>query len=188
MPQLFRRILVPHDFSEHATRALKVAGDLAAMHRGRINVLHAIPPFVPVGAFPGGEVPIWIPPDDLVVSHRRRLNALATRVLARSRVPFQCHVSQGDPLQEILAAARKADLIVMATQGRTGLSHLVIGSVAEKVVRHSPVPVLTLRPAARAATSRRAASKATRAATLRKRATGRASRQAASRKTTRTRS
>jgi nucleotide-binding universal stress UspA family protein len=52
----------------------------------------------------------------------------------------------GNPLQCILAAARDVDSIVMATVGRTGLAHFLIGSVAEKVVRHSPVPVLTIRP------------------------------------------
>jgi len=54
----------------------------------------------------------------------------------------------GDPLQRILAAARDADSIVIATAGRTGLSHLLIGSV-EKVVRHASVPVLTIRPPAK---------------------------------------
>jgi nucleotide-binding universal stress UspA family protein len=55
-------------------------------------------------------------------------------------------------------AARGADLIVMSTMGRTGLSHLLVGSVAEKVVRHAPVPVLTLRPAG-ARKARRGASR-----------------------------
>jgi len=70
-------------------------------------------------------------------------------------------------------AARAADSIVMATLGRTGLAHLVIGSVAEKVVRHSPVPVLTLRPSAiRSALRRRRGGtrkKTARAATARRR-------------------
>jgi nucleotide-binding universal stress UspA family protein len=55
----------------------------------------------------------------------------------------------GHPVERILDAARRADTIVMATAGRSGLAHLVIGSVAERVVRHAPVPVLTIRPAAR---------------------------------------
>ncbi|TMB48311.1 MAG: universal stress protein [Deltaproteobacteria bacterium] len=65
----------------------------------------------------------------------------------------RCRVVLGDPLQRILAAARDADSIVIATAGRTGLSHLLIGSVAEKVVRHAPVPVLTIRPPAKRRTS-----------------------------------
>jgi len=54
----------------------------------------------------------------------------------------------------ILAAARGADSIIMATHGRTGLDHILIGSIAEKVVRHSPVPVLTIRPTVQAKAKR----------------------------------
>ena len=66
-------------------------------------------------------------------------------------------VTVGHPANEIVRAAAKADTIVMATMGRTGLGHLLIGSVAEKVVRHSPVPVLTMRakPGRRAGKRRR---------------------------------
>ncbi len=148
MPSLFRRILVPHDFSEHATKALRLAAELAAKHRGRLAVLHAITPFTPVTAFPAAEEMAWIPPADMVSEERRRLEALVTKTLARCRVRANVRVVIGDPFQRIVEAARTADLIVMATAGRTGLSHLLIGSVAEKVVRHAPVPVLTLRPAA----------------------------------------
>jgi len=55
----------------------------------------------------------------------------------------------GDPFHRIADLARRVDLVVMSTASRTGLAHLLIGSVAEKVVRHSPVPVLTLRAAVR---------------------------------------
>jgi universal stress protein A len=149
MPSLFRRILVPHDFSDHATRALRLAAELAAKHRGQLTVLHAITPFSPVSAFPAAEEMAWIPPADLITEERRRLEALVKKMLARRRgVRAAVRVVIGDPFQRIVDAARNADLIVMATAGRTGLSHLLIGSVAEKVVRHSPVPVLTLRPSA----------------------------------------
>ena len=145
MPNLFQKILVPHDFSEHATRALRLATDLAARHRGRLLVLHAITPFTPVSAFPAAEEMVWIPPADLVANERRRLDALVKRAL-KGRVRADVRVIVGDPFQQIVAASRGTTLIVMATAGRTGLSHLLIGSVAEKVVRHAPVPVLTLRP------------------------------------------
>jgi nucleotide-binding universal stress UspA family protein len=58
----------------------------------------------------------------------------------------RCHVVAADPLTAILAQAKRADLIVMTTLGRTGLGHLLMGSVAEKVVRHATVPVLTVHP------------------------------------------
>ncbi len=68
-------------------------------------------------------------------------------------------VELADPLTSILAAAKSADLIVMTTLGRTGLGHLLMGSVAEKVVRHATVPVLTVHPktAARLTRGRRTA-------------------------------
>jgi nucleotide-binding universal stress UspA family protein len=145
MARLFRRILVPHDFSEHATRALKVAADLAAAHRGRLVVLHVVVPFSPATGLPPVEGAVWIPPADLIASARKRLETLVARAVGRRARLARCEVVIGDPYQRIVHAARGADAIVMATAGRTGLSHLLIGSVAEKVVRHSPVPVLTLR-------------------------------------------
>jgi universal stress protein A len=153
---LFRRILVPHDFSDHATRALKTAVELAKASRGRIEVLNVVVPFTPVTALPPAEATAWIPPIELVNDQKRRLEGLVARVVkGRGRPPVGCRVVVGDAYQRIMAAARGADLIVMATAGRTGLSHLLIGSVAEKVVRHSPIPVLTLRAKASRRRARR---------------------------------
>jgi nucleotide-binding universal stress UspA family protein len=146
---LFRNILVPFDFSDAATAALDVAADLAARHRGSLTVVHVIAPVYPVSGFAGaGELPVWVPPEDLRAETRARLEAVVARKLGRRRTRATCRVLVGDPYRSIVDAARRADSIVMATLGRTGLAHLVIGSVAEKVVRHAPVPVLTLRPAA----------------------------------------
>jgi nucleotide-binding universal stress UspA family protein len=154
MAQLFRRILVPHDMSEQATSALKVAVELAAESKGKVFVLHALPPFQPVGGgMAVGEIPIWFPPDELVAQEREQLQGLVAHEVGKSGVAYECAVEVGDPYTEIIAAAHKADVIVMATTGRTGLAHLVIGSVAEKVVRHSPIPVLTIRPSPARSTS-----------------------------------
>ena len=149
---LFRRILVPHDFSEHATRALALATKLAREHRGRLLVLHVITPFHPTTAL-AEEAIAWVPDGDLVAGERRHLEALVARTVTGPKAPaVTCKVEIGDPFARIVDAARHADAVVMATAGRTGLSHLLIGSVAEKVVRHAPVPVLTLRPARTRAT------------------------------------
>ena len=142
---LFRRILVPHDFSAHADRALDLAARLAKEHGGRLLVLHVITPFHPVTALPEAGV-AWIPETDLIASERRRLEALVGRaVRGKNAPPVACRVVIGDAFHRIADAARDVDSIVMATAGRTGLAHMVIGSVAEKVVRHAPVPVLTVR-------------------------------------------
>jgi nucleotide-binding universal stress UspA family protein len=142
--KLFRRILVPHDFSEHADRALAVAADLARQHRGHLLVLHVITPFQPIGF--RGE-PIVLPsdlPKRLLAELKGRV---ARTVRGRSAPEVTCRVEIGDPYHRIVAAASGADMIVMATLGRTGFARALIGSVAEKVVRHSPIPVLALRPA-----------------------------------------
>ncbi len=151
----FRRILVPHDFSTHATRALKVALDLARRNQGRVTVLHVVAPIPPMVAVPAGIPVGWLPPTDLVPTARKELERIVARAPGRvDGPPVRCVVETGDPAERIIARARDADLIVMPTMGRSGLAHLLIGSVAEKVVRHAPVPVLTLRAAERAGRKR----------------------------------
>jgi nucleotide-binding universal stress UspA family protein len=161
MSRLFRRILVPHDFSKEATKALRVAAELAAGARGRLIVVHAIPNVYPIAGLPPMAPVGWYPPAvapaELVATERRRLDSLVARTLrGRGRPRAACHVVTGDPYQCIMDAARGATAIVMSTLGRTGLPHLLLGSVAEKVVRHAPIPVLTIRPRAlRKASARR---------------------------------
>jgi universal stress protein A len=138
---LFRHILVPHDFSEQATVALTTAGRLANERGGRLTVLHVLVPF-----YLPADVPFGMPaPGDLVPEHQRRLERLVTKALGKRRPPVTVRVEIGEAAQRIIEAARPADSIVMATSGRTGFAHLLIGSVAERVVRHATVPVLTLR-------------------------------------------
>jgi universal stress protein A len=162
--KLFRRILVPYDFSLHARRALALAADLARDARGRIVLLSVVPPYQPMMSVPGEMA--WLPPPPPIASERHALEAVARQVVrGPGAPPVACRVVVGDPAHRIVEAARGADAIVMATAGRTGLSHLLIGSVAEKVVRHSPIPVLTVRPrVARAARRTRTRGSARRAA------------------------
>jgi len=146
MSRLFRTVLVPYDFSPHATAALRVAATLAGAAKGRVLVLHAIAPVQPfVGVSPVAPVE-WMPVfpgPDLIRHERKRLESLVRRTVPR-RVKATSRVVVGDPYQAILDAARGATAIVMGTLGRTGLPHLLLGSVAEKVVRHAAVPVLTV--------------------------------------------
>ena len=155
MAKLFRRLLVPHDFSASANRALVVAADLAVAHGGRLTVLHAVAPYYGSMGFPTPAEMPWVPTKEMERDLQQQLNRLVQKKLGTRARLARSVVVMADPLQGILDAARKADVIVMATLGRTGLSHLLMGSIAEKVVRHSPVPVLTIRPpAARRATRR----------------------------------
>jgi universal stress protein A len=138
---VFRRILVPHDFSEPATVALRTAAQLAKQHGGKLTVLHVIVLY----SLPA-DVPYGMPlPEDLIPQQGAHLERLVRKTLGGDRPPVTVRVELGYAAQGIIDAARGHDSIVMATSGRTGLTHFLIGSVAEKVVRHAPVPVLTLR-------------------------------------------
>src|SRR5207245_3981419 len=91
MSRLFRVVLVPHDFSPPATRALRIAAQLAAGEKGRLLVLHAIAPVYPIAGLPPvGAAGAWLPPPipgaGLVAHERRRLEALVARSLSRRRV------------------------------------------------------------------------------------------------------
>ncbi|MBY0279484.1 universal stress protein [Candidatus Binatia bacterium] len=144
MAKLFQRILVPYDFSDHSRHALEVACDLAAENSGEVIAVCALEPVSSLAGIrpPGG--PIWYPPDDVIASERARLEAAVAEVRGRRKIATRATIVVGAPLEVILAAAKRADVIVMATTGRGALSHLLVGSVAEKVVRHAPVPVLTI--------------------------------------------
>ena len=144
----FRRILVPHDFSNPATGALKFAARLVPPN-GRLVVLHVVVPFVPITDIPPAGISTYIAPGELIDGARRQLARTIAKALPGKQGPrVEIKVVIGDPYQRIIDATRGMDAIVMSTAGRTGLSHLLIGSVTEKVVRHSPIPVVTLRGAA----------------------------------------
>jgi universal stress protein A len=148
---VFRSILVPHDFSSEADDALRLAAQLAGPST-TLTVLHVIEPYVgPSDITFATLVP---PPQSLVPDQRRELEARVRKLLRNGAGPVKVQVVVGSPASEIVRAAAKASLVVMATMGRTGLAHLLIGSVAEKVVRHSPTPVLTTRPRRRRAAKR----------------------------------
>lgn len=141
---LFRRILVPHDFSKHSRKALKVAVDLAAEHRGRVRVVHAVTPYYLAPEAPPSPG-VFLEPESLVATAKKTLAKEVAKVVGRRRITVRTEVLIGEAAHVIVDAAKTADSIVMATMGRTGLERLLIGSVAERVVRHSRVPVLTIR-------------------------------------------
>jgi len=144
----FTRILVPHDFSEPATTALRFATRLLPPG-GQLLVLHVVVPFVPVTDIPPMGLSAYIAPGELVAGAQKQLNrAIAKALPPKQGARVESKVVIGDPYQRIMAATRGMDAIVMSTAGRTGLAHLLIGSVTEKVVRHSPIPVITLRGSA----------------------------------------
>ena len=140
MATVFRKILVPYDFSRPAAHALAVAVDLARTHAGELHVVHAIPPLYPLHGRP------LLPSADEIAATGKRLAADVAKAVAGRRLRrVRSSVLVGTPAQCILEAAKRSDVIVMGTLGRTGLPHLLLGSVAERVVRYATVPVLTIR-------------------------------------------
>lgn len=139
-------ILVPVDFSPHAQEAMEWALDLARRYDASLLLTHVLQP-VPWLAAPDG---MTYTPADVAASTRNELSGSLEEMRRRveaSGVPCAAELLDGHPASEIAALARRsaASLIVMGTHGRTGLQHALLGSVAEKVVRHAPCPVLTVR-------------------------------------------
>ncbi len=147
MIQLFQKVLCAVDFSEHSLEALAVALKVAEQNDARLYLLTVAP--MPAGA--AGFQPV--PMDPYPFLEKDRQEQLIK--LARQRIPasvrYETLVMSGDPAERVLEAARAidADLIVLGTHGRKAWSHLVLGSVAEKVVRESRIPVLTAHSKAR---------------------------------------
>lgn len=145
MPSI-RCILFPTDFSGPAEQALTQVVDYAQAFGAKLVLLHVIPP----GAFPMRNLATVAGFPNL----RDELKKACDRDLAdlRAKVPpstpVEVHVREGIPHMQILDCAKDcgADLIAMSTQGNTGLKHVLLGSTTERVVRMSPLPVLTLRP------------------------------------------
>lgn len=140
----FRKILVPVDFSETSNFALDYAIDMATKLGASVTVMHAF------------ELPIYGFPDDALVASAEVAPGIvngSTQALAatladrkKSGVTLESALRQGPADKEIVDLARLAgaDLIVMGTHGRRGLARALLGSVAEKVVRTAPCPVLTV--------------------------------------------
>jgi nucleotide-binding universal stress UspA family protein len=137
---MFRHILVPTDFSEPASRALEFAISLASKFDSKLTLLHAS--WLPPSAYATAAGIYW-PTDELERAAKKELETLMPKVIERCR-GAQGIVLMGEPSLTILDVAkeRSCDLIVMGTHGRRGLARVFLGSVAEKVVRLSPIPVL----------------------------------------------
>jgi universal stress protein A len=138
MPR-FDKILCPVDFDQNSVRALRVAAELAQERKSTLCLLHV------VGVPPGPEVAL--PFGQMEIVARTKLARLAQRWIHR-KTRYELDVTMGDPGGEVLRVAKRkrVNLIVMATHGRKGLRRLILGSVAERVVREAPCLVLTLRP------------------------------------------
>jgi universal stress protein A len=142
-----RKILVPTDFSAHSKEAQAWAAELARRYEASLTLVHVYQPIS--YALPEGYVlPSANLLADLEVSLGHALDDAKKDLEASSRLRVDTALMQGVPFAEIVRFAREGsyDLIVLSTHGRSGLRHVLLGSVAEKVVRKAPCPVLTVRP------------------------------------------
>lgn len=143
-----RRILVPTDFSPCARAAWEYAQGLAEQFGSALHLVHVLtpPPFV---SDPLGARRLTLQVADLLKESAREVERALDRVPARSSVKGRVvrATVTGTPMEAILKYVRKQriDLVVMGTHGRGPMKRILLGSVAERVVRHSPVPVVTLR-------------------------------------------
>jgi universal stress protein A len=148
----FKRILCPTDFSESSYEALRAANELALHFSSELLVLHAVQP-IPTANVPPPPPAAAAPMGFNISSYRQKLEALSERSLQevvdqRVAKGLTVHsiVVQGEAADQIVNAVekQKIDLIVIATHGRTGWRRFIFGSVAEKVIRLAPCPVLTI--------------------------------------------
>lgn len=137
----FQRILVPVDFSEHARAAVRFALKAADGDPGKLYLLHVVEPYHPSWKTESADLQ-----RRLRAEARTEFDALVREEFRdRQRPHTDCEV--GHPVEEILKRAEqlKVDLIVVGTHGRSGLSRVMIGSVAERIVRYSGCPVMVVR-------------------------------------------
>jgi universal stress protein A len=143
-----RRILYATDYSKASERALQAAVDLARQNKSELWVVHVIEPVTPYVSgedFTGAELYL-----KLEETTRQEAQSSMTKLMQRLgklRVKTKSLLLKGSPSDQIIRAAksRKADMIVIGTHGRTGLSKLFMGSVAGRVVSTAPCPVMTVR-------------------------------------------
>lgn len=145
---MFKKILFCTDFSENSHWAFTYALNLAKNYKSKLLIFHVTPePVHPE------QLSIYLPQEklkELRVSHKKEIDRqLKINYLTKMKgfKNYKVFLKEGEPFIEIIQIVKKesVDLIVMGTHGRTGLDHVLFGSTAEKVVRKSPCPVLTVR-------------------------------------------
>jgi nucleotide-binding universal stress UspA family protein len=141
---MIQRILIPIDFSETSAAAADYGCELATRLGAQVTLLNVFSSGIiatPDAVF----VPTAAEQEALSHAAETHLQSIAAK-LDRDGLSIECVALEGIPADVIcvFAARRRADLIVMGTHGRRGLTHLLLGSVAEQVLRHGPCPVLTI--------------------------------------------
>lgn len=150
MTQLAQSIVVATDFSEASELALRAAAIVAAQNRATLYVMHVFVPPDSKALVRDENTGLWMADEETRAKLHADLDALVARVIpdAKPRVAVTTSRKPADGICHY-AEHVKADMIVVATHGRTGMGRFLIGSVAEEVVRRAECPVLTLRSKAK---------------------------------------
>jgi nucleotide-binding universal stress UspA family protein len=145
-PGVVERILVPVDFSEYSRQALRAAKEWATLYDAAVDVLHVIPEAIHPAFYMGGVESIYDMEPDIEQETQERIDGFVADTAGPS-VEIDTYVMVGNAAPDIVEVAdeHQIDLVVMSTHGRTGLDHFLLGSVAEKVVRHVRCPVVTMK-------------------------------------------
>lgn len=142
-----QRILVPVDFSRESAKAMRYAVTLARQFDASITLVHVVEPSYGPSELPGTPATRRIPDRERLAKAKSRLGAMGQRILGPCRI-VETVIRSGLAFFEITEAAKAlaSDLIVVGTHGYGGVTRSVMGSTAEKVIRHAPCPVLVVRP------------------------------------------
>ena len=142
-----KKILVPVDFSENSQKILRTAIEFAARFKAEVAIVFVVQSFDDYSGFFVPHMPIIQLEEEMVKSAGEKMKSFVAETLNGS-VPHTTEILSGDVVEEInrFAAKEKADLIVMGTHGYKGLDKILFGSVAEKIVKTAPCPVLTINP------------------------------------------
>ncbi len=148
MKPAIKKLLVPTDFSDLSAEAIRYAMSLTEMYGAELVLMHIVDD-APVLALHTMELTSEYVMDDTTKAAERHLDEFIRAHDVRNHYGLTLVVRRGNPFDEITRYAHEEaiDLVVMATHGRTGLAHVLLGSVAEKVVQHADVPVLIVKPA-----------------------------------------
>jgi nucleotide-binding universal stress UspA family protein len=142
------KVLYTTDFSEHSLSALPYAKSFAQEYKAELHCLYVVDEAYRYWMGMSGEgLPMGPTAEEMLQIAEQQMQEFADKHLADCAVPPVRRVVLGRPFIEIIHYAREiqADLIVMATHGRSGFKHVLLGGTTEKVVRKAPCPVLTIR-------------------------------------------
>jgi universal stress protein A len=142
----YKQLLVAVDFSDPSVKALQVACDMGKQLDARLNVVHFVPMRIMDMGMEGGV-------DFIEEVHKKELEEAKVKLekfvkqFAQADIRIEQHLRSGEPAAEVntMAGEIGADIIVIGTHGRTGLKHLLLGSVAESILKTADVPVVCVR-------------------------------------------